>query len=328
MRRREVIALVGCGLAGAWSALAHAQQGVRRIGMLMGIANDAEGQRRVAAFRQGLQALGWKDDGNVRFEYRWGSGDIEKIRTDARQLIATGPDLILGNSTLAARVAKEETQAIPIVFVQVADPVREGLVPSLARPGGNVTGFTSFEYAMGGKWFEILKEISPAISRVGILTNPQDSNVPGFLRAIEPVAAALHVQTTVIDSRTAQEIERSIEAFAADPKGGGLVVLPTPSNNLHRALIISLAARHRLPTTYFFRFFVTEGGLVSYSFDSIDPFRRAASYADRILKGEKPADLPVQAPVKYELVFNLKAARAIGLSVPPSFLLRADEVIE
>jgi putative ABC transport system substrate-binding protein len=325
MRRREFITLVGA--AAAWPIAARSQERMRHIGILMGIANDQEGQRRIAAFRQGLQELGWTEGRDVGFEYRWGAGDIDSIRAQAAQLIALRPDIILANSTIAAKVMKQETQAIPIVFVQVADPVRDRIVTSLARPGGNITGFTSFEYTMGGKWLETLKEIAPAVARVALLHHPQDSNWPGFSSAIERVAPSFGVQLVPTGVSDAGEIESAIDAFAKSANGG-LIVLPTPVTNIHRKLIFAMAARHRLPSVYPFRFFAVDGGLVAYGFDSIDPFRRAASYANRILKGEKPADLPVQAPTKYELAINLRTAKALGLEIPPTLLARADEVIE
>jgi ABC-type uncharacterized transport system substrate-binding protein len=308
------------------SARAQGEE-MRRIAVLMGIANDAEGQARVAAFRLRLQGLGWTEGRNLRLDYSWGTGDKDRILSAARQLIDLQPDVILANSTLVATALKRETSTIPIVFVQVADPVRDAIVASLARPGANITGFTSFEYTMGGKWLETLKDIAPAVSRVALVHNPQDTNWPGFLRAIERVAPSFGVQLATVGMRDAGDIESPIDAFA-QATNGGLIVLPTPITNLHRKLIIALAARRKLPAVYPFRFFVADGGLLSYGFDSIDPFRRAAGYVDRILKGEKPADLPVQAPVKYELALNLKTARALGLEVPATLLARADEVIE
>jgi putative ABC transport system substrate-binding protein len=293
----------------------------------MGIANDAEGQGRVAAFRQGLQDLGWTDGRNVRFDYRWGSGDRDRILADATHLIGLEPSVILANSTIVATVLKQATQSIPIVFVQVADPVRDGIVASLARPGGNVTGFTSFEYTMGGKWLETLKEVAPSATKVALMHHPDDPNWPGFLRAIEQVAPSFDVQLAAAGVRNAVDIESAVDAFSRTANGG-LIVLPTPITNLHRKLIIAMAARHRLPAVYPFRYHVVGGGLVSYGFDSIDPFRRAAGYVSRILKGERPADLPVQAPTKYELVINLKTAKALGLTVPDTVLATADEVIE
>jgi putative ABC transport system substrate-binding protein len=326
LQRREFISLLG-GAAAAWPFPARAQERMRRIGLLMGIANDAEGQSRIAAFRQGLQELGWTEGRNVRLDYRWGAGDADGIKADATQLIGLEPDIILANSTLVATVLKRETRTIPIVFVFVADPVRDGIVASMARPDGNITGFTSFEYAMGGKWLETLKEIAPGVTGVALIHNPQDPNWPGFLSAIERVAPSFGVQLAPAGVRDAGEIEAAIDTFAR-AGNGGLIVMPTPITNLHRKLIIAMAARHRLPAIYPFRYHVADGGLMSYGFDSIDPFRLAAGYVNRILKGQKPADLPVQAPTKYELVVNLKTAKAIGLSIPEAFLVRADEVIE
>jgi putative ABC transport system substrate-binding protein len=270
---------------------------------------------------------GWIDGRNIGFAYRWGAGDIDSIRAQATQLLALRPDLVLANSTIVATVLKQVTQTTPTVFVQVADPVRDGLVKSLAHPGGNITGFTSFEYAMGGKWLEILKEIAPAVATVALLHHPQDSNWPGFSRAIEAVAPSFGVQTVSAAVSGPGDIEAAITAFA-ESANGGLIALPTPVTNLHRKVIFAAAARHRLPAVYPFRYHAVDGGLVSYGFDSIDPFYRAARYADRIFKGENPADLPVQAPTKYELVINLKTAKAIGIEVPPTLIARADEVIE
>jgi putative ABC transport system substrate-binding protein len=327
VKRREIIRLLGG--AAAWPMAARAQQSepARRIGVLMGIANDAEGQARVTAFRQGLQELGWVEGRNIRFDYRWGAGSPDNIRADATQLIDLESNVILGNSTIVARVLKQVTHSIPIVFVQVADPVRDGIVTSLAHPGGNVTGFTSFEYTMGGKWLETLKEVAPRVTNVVLMHHPDDSNWPGFERAIGGVAPSFGVQLTSAGVRDAADIESAVDAFSRI-ENGGMIVLPTPVTNLHRKLIITMSARHRLPAIYPFRYHVVDGGLVSYGFDSIDPFRRAAGYVNRILKGEKPADLPVQAPVKYELVINLKTAKALGITVPDTLLARADEVIE
>ena len=327
MRRREFITLLGG--AAAWPLRSRAQPGerMRRIGVLMGIANDAEGQARVAAFRQGLQELGWTEGRNIRFDYRWGAGSPDSIRAEATQLIDLESDLILANSTIVATVLKQATQRIPIVFVQVADPVRDGIVASLAHPGGNITGFTSFEYTMGGKWLETLKDIAPGVARVALMHHPDDSNWPGFLRAIEQVAPSFGVQLAPAGVRDAADIEAAVDALSRTANGG-LIVLPTPITNLQRKLIIAMSARHRLPAVYPFRYNVVDGGLVSYGFDSVDPFRRAAGYVNRILKGEKPVDLPVQAPTKYELVINLKTAKALGFDIPTTVLARADEVIE
>jgi ABC-type uncharacterized transport system substrate-binding protein len=326
MRRRDFLTGIG-GLVAASPFAANAQGPIRNVGVLMGIANDREGQKRIAAFRQGLAELGWIEGRNIQFEYRRGAGAIDSISAQAAELIAQRPDLLLANSTIVAKVLKQMKQTIPTVFVQVADPVRDGIVTSLARPGGNITGFTSFEYTMGGKWLETLKEIAPAVARVGLVHHPQDSNWPGFSKAIETAAPHLGVQLVSIGVSTSDEIVSAIDAFATSINGG-LIVLPTPVNNIHRKVIFEKAIAHRLPAVYPFRFHAADGGLVSYGFDSIDPFRRAASYADRILKGESPAELPIQAPVKYQLVVNLKAAQAIGLTVPAMLLARTDEVIE
>lgn len=326
MQRREFLTGI-VGLVVTRPFAAKAQSPERKIGILMGIANDGEGQKRIAAFRQGLAELGWIEGRNVRFESRWGAGAIDNITAQAAQLIAQRPDLLLANSTIVAKVLKQINQTIPTVFVQVADPVTDGIVASLAHPGGNFTGFTSFEYAMGGKWLETLKEIAPAVAKVGLVHHPEDSHWPGFSRAIETLGPRLGVQLVPLGVSTSDEIASAVDAFASSTNGG-LLVLPTPVNNIHRRMIFEKAIKHRLPAVYPFRFHAADGGLVSYGFDSIDPYRRAASYADRIFKGETPAELPVQAPVKYELVINLKAAQAIGLTVPPMLLIRADEVIE
>jgi putative ABC transport system substrate-binding protein len=323
MKRRAFILSLG-GVAASWLLAARAQERPRRVGVLMGIANDSEGNARTAAFRRRLQEFGWEEGRNIHFDYRWGPGDISG---DARELIALMPDVILANSTLAATMMKRTASSVPIVFVQVADPVREGIVDSLARPGGYITGFTSFEYAMGGKWLEILKEIAPGVSRVAVVHSPLDPNWPGFKAAIEDVATKLNMLLTLVDVREPAGLEAAIETFAREPNGG-VIAPPTPAGNQNRKLIIALAAKNRLPTVFPFRFFVADGGLVSYGIDSVDPFRLAAAYVNRILKGEKPSDLPVQAPTKYEMVVNLKTAKAIGLSIPESFLLRADGVIE
>ncbi len=318
MRRREFITLLG-GAAAAWPLAARAQQGerVRHIGVLMPLAaDDLEGKARVAAFAEGLQQLGWTDGRNVRIDTRWGAGDADRYRRYAAELVALAPDVILAATSLAVGRLQEATQTIPIVFVQVADPVGAGFVDSLARPGGNFTGFTLFEYGISGKWMELLKEIAPAVTRVA-----------GQLGAIQSVAPSFGVELSPIGVRDVGEIERGISTFARG-SNGGLIVTATTQATVHRDLIIALTARHLLPAVYSDRVFVTGGGLISYGPDRIDPYRRAAGYVDRILKGEKPADLPVQAPTKYELVINLKTAQALGIEIPTSLLARADEVIE
>jgi putative ABC transport system substrate-binding protein len=329
MRRREFIKLVG-GSAAAWPLAARAQQSeqMRRIGVLMAInADDPEAQARIAAFVEGLQQLGWTVGKNVRVDYRLAGIDAEILRKYAAELVALAPDVILAQSSTAVAPLLQATRTVPIVFTIVADPVGAGYVDSLARPGGNATGFTVFEYAIGGKWLELLKEIAPRVTRVAVLREAAVAAGPAQFGAAQTVAPALGVELRPIEARDAGEIERAIAAFARG-SNGGLVVTGSSSSTLHRNLIIALAAQHRLPAVYFARFFVTAGGLISYGPDYVDQFRRAAGYVDRILKGEKPADLPVQAPTKYELVINLKTAKALGLAVAPALLARADAVIE
>jgi len=289
-------------------------------------ADDPEGQARLAAFRQGLEQLGWSEGQNLRIDARWATAN-EDIRKHATELAALAPDLILATATAAVTPLQQATRAIPIVFVSVVDPVGAGFVASLARPGGNATGFTIFEYGISGKWLELLKEMVPGMTRVAVLRDPGTASGIGQYAAIQSVAPGLRVELTPVDVRDAAEIERDVAAFARTATGG-LIVTGSPAAGAHRELIFALAARHKLPAIYAFRFFVTAGGLISYGPDTIDPYRRAASYVDRILKGEKPADLPVQAPTKYELVINLKTANALGITVPPTLLARADEVIE
>ena len=329
MRRRDFIKMIGGGAA-AWPLVASAQQGerMRRIGVLMSLAaDDPEAQARLAAFAQGLRELGWADDRNVRIDTRWAAGDAERFRRFAAELIALAPDVVLASGGTGVGALLQATRTVPIVFTQTADPVGAGYVDSLARPGGNTTGFTQFEYGMSGKWLELLKEVAPRVTRAVVL---RDATIPqgiGQFGAIQAVAPSFGVELRPIDVRDAGEIERGIAAFARSPNGG-LIVVVGASAIVHRELITTLAARHRLPAVYPFRIFVTGGGLISYGADTIDPHRRAAGYVDRILKGEKPADLPVQAPTKFEMVINLKTAKALGLTLPPSLLARADEVIE
>ena len=289
-------------------------------------ADDPEGQARLAAFRQGLEQLSWSEGQNLRIDARWATAN-EDIRKHATELAALAPDLILATATAAVTPLQQATRAIPIVFVSVVDPVGAGFVASLARPGGNATGFTIFEYGISGKWLELLKEMVPGMTRAAVLRDPGTASGIGQYAAIQSVAPGLRVELTPVDVRDAAEIERDVAAFARTATGG-LIVTGSPAAGAHRELIFALAARHKLPAIYAFRFFVTAGGLISYGPDTIDPYRRAASYVDRILKGEKPADLPVQAPTKYELVINLKTANALGITVPPTLLARADEVIE
>jgi putative ABC transport system substrate-binding protein len=329
MKRREFITLVG-GVAVAWPLAARAQQRekMRRIGVLMNLtADDAEGQGRLAAFLQGLQEAGWSVGRNVRVDLRWGAGDPELYRSYAAELVALAPDVILAAGGVVVLTLQRASRTIPIVFANAAEPVGMGLVASLARPGGNVTGFTNFEFSMGGKWLELLKQIAPGITRAAVLRDPSLASGAGEFGAVQTVAPSFGVELRPVDVRDADEIERSITAFAGD-SNGGLIVTQNALAILHRKLIITLAARHRLPAIYAYASFVTEGGLISYGPDSMDGYRRAAGYVDRILNGAKPADLPVQAPVKFELAINLKTAKALGLDVPPTVLARADEVIE
>jgi putative ABC transport system substrate-binding protein len=329
MRRRHFVSLLG-GAAASWPLAAGAQQAdrVRRIGVLMPLAaDDREAPARIAAFHQGLQQLGWNVGRNMRIEYRWGAGDPERIRKSITELIDLAPDVILagGSATLAPLL--QATRAVPIVFVHVPDPVGAGFVDSLGRPGGNATGFAIFEYGISGKWLELLKQVAPAVTQAGVVRDPAISAGIGQWGAIQAMAPSVGVEVVPVNVRDAPEIERAVTAFARSPNGG-LLVTASALAVLHRDLIVTLAARHKLPAVYWERFFVTSGGLISYGPDVVDQFRRAASYADRILKGEKPADLPVQAPVKYELAINLKTAKTLGLTVPPPLLARADEVIE
>ena len=329
MRRREFISLIG-SVAATWPLVTRAQQPerMRRIGVLMSLAaDDPEAQARLAAFAQGLRELGWADDRNVRIDTRWAAGDADHFRRYAAELIALAPDVILASGGTGVGALLHATRTVPIVFTQTADPVGAGYVNSLARPGGNSTGFTQFEYGMSGKWLELLKEIARGVTRAAVL---RDATIPqgiGQFGAIQAVAPSFGVELRPIDVRDAGEIERGMTAFAHSPNGGMIVVVGASAIG-HRELITTLAARHRLPAVYPFRLFVTGGGLICYGADTIDPHRRAAGYVDRILKGEKPADLPVQAPTKYVLAINLKTAKTLGLTVPPSVLARADEVIE
>jgi putative tryptophan/tyrosine transport system substrate-binding protein len=313
-----------------WPLAARAQQPaqMRRIGVLTPFAaDDAEGHARLTAFAQGLQQLGWTVGQNIRVDYRWGDGKPATLRKFASELVSLAPDAILANSSTAVSALLEATRAVPIVFAAVADPVGAGYVESLARPGGNATGFSVFEYSVGGKWLGLLKEIAPRMARVAVLRESAIAAGPGFLGAVQSSASSLGVELRPIDVRDAGEIERSLAAFAQTPNGG-LIVTGSPTAMAYRELIVKLAAQHRLPAVYSVRPFAAAGGLMSYGADFLDQFRRAAGYIDRILKGEKPADLPVQAPTKYDLVINLKTAKALSLTVPPSLLARADEVIE
>jgi ABC-type uncharacterized transport system substrate-binding protein len=328
MRRRKFITLLGG--AAAWPLAARAQQSerMRRIGVLTSLASDdPESMARIAAFLQGLQELGWSVGRNVRIDYRWGAGDAERARRHAEELVALAPNVILANGGSIMAPLQQVTRTVPIVFAAVADPVGSGFVSSLARPGGNSTGFANFEYGISGKWLELLKQIAPTVTRVAVLRDPAVASGSGQFGAIQAVAPTLGVEANPVGLRDAGEIERDITEFARR-SNGGVIVTAGGAGIRHRDLIIALAARHRLPAVYANRFFVTGGGLVSYGTHLVDHFRQAAGYVDRILKGEKPADLPVQAPTKYELVINLKTAKALGLTVPDTLLARADEVIE
>jgi putative ABC transport system substrate-binding protein len=329
VKRRAFITLLG-GAAATWPLAARAQQRdrMRRIGVLLPFAaDDPEAMARVAAFLQGFGELGWTVGRNVRIDYRWSAGDAELTRKNAAELVALAPDVILATGSPVTAALLEATRTVPIVFVQVPDPVANGFVASLAQPGGNATGFATFDYATNVKWLEVLKEIAPRVKRAAVLRDPTIASGIGQMAAIQGVASVFGLELRPVGVRDADEIERAVTAFAREPNGG-LIVLPSPLSFVQRDLIITLAARHQLPAVYGLRFFVTGGGLISYGPDTIEPYRHAAGYVDRILKGEKPADLPVQAPTRYDLVLNAKTAKALGLDVPPTLIARADEVIE
>jgi ABC-type uncharacterized transport system substrate-binding protein len=328
MRRRTFITLLGG--AAAWPLAARAQQSdrMRRIGVLMDLAaDDPEGRVRLAVFRAELSRLGWADGGNTRIDIRWGAGVANRMREFAEELVALMPDAILASGSPSVGALQQSTMKLPVVFASVVDPVGAGFVASLARPGGNITGFMLLEYSIGTKWLELLKDVEPRVSRVAVLRDPTLASGSGQFGAIQAVASSFGVELSPIGMRNAGEIEDAVNAFARGAKGG-LIVTASTLATLHRELIVALASRHRLPAVYSNRLFVTGGGLLSYSPDRIDQFRQAAAYVDRILKGEKPADLPVQAPTKFEFVINLKTAKALGLELPPTLLARADEVIE
>jgi putative ABC transport system substrate-binding protein len=329
MQRRKFISLLGG--AAAWPLAARAQQpaGIRRVGVLMNLSeNDLEAQRLITAFREGLAKLGWVDGRNLRMDYRWAGGDIGRIRAFAKELVELLPDIVVGYATPSVVALQQETHSIPIVFLSVTDPVGQGLVASLAHPGGNITGFAVFEFSLGTKWMEALKQIVPSLRRVTTIFNPKTAPYyPLYLRAIEKAASSFAVEPLVVEVHDDAEIEHAISALAREPDGG-LIVMPDSFNMVHRRTIIALVDQYRLPAMYYFPFFAADGGLISYGPEEIDMFRRTAGYVDRILKGEKPADLPVQLPTKYELVINLKTAKALGFIVPPGLLNAADEVIE
>jgi putative tryptophan/tyrosine transport system substrate-binding protein len=332
MNRREFITLLG-GAAAApsllWPLASRAQQaGMRRIGVIINVAEtDPEGQARLAALREGLEKLGWTEGHNIQIEYRRTAGDPERAKAYAAELVALNPDVIFAAPTAVVAAMQRETRTVPIVFAQIADPVGAGFVASLARPGGNMTGFALFEFTIGAKWLELLKQIAPSVVRAAVIYDMANPESFGFLPMIEAAARSFGVQIFPAAVRDTAEIERTIDTFAREPNGG-LIPLPSPLILLQRELIISLATRHRLPSVYAFRYYPSNGGLASYGVDNIDLYRRAASYVDRILKGEKPGDLPVQQPTKFQLVINLKTAKALGLEIPTDVLARADEVIE
>jgi putative ABC transport system substrate-binding protein len=328
MKRREFITLLG-GAAAAWPVAARAQQGerMRRIGVLMNLAaDDAEGQSRVAAFLQGMRELGWSSDRNMRIDIRWAGNDDERYRRYAAELAALAPDVFLASASPAVMALQQLASTVPIVFVGVSDPVGAAFVDSMARPGGRITGFTQFEYGISAKWLEILKEIAPRVTRVAVLRNPAIASGSGHLGALQAVAPSLGLELRPVDVRNAEEIERAVAAFVRGANDG--LIVTGGGSPVHRKLIVSVAARHQLPAVYPFRYYAASGGLISYGPDLVDQLRQAAGYIDRILKGERPADLPVQQATKVELIINLKTAKALSLDVPPTLLARADEVIE
>jgi len=327
VKRRTFIA--GLGSAAVWPITARGQQPerLRRIGLLLGTtADDSDSQVRLAVFRQSLQQLGWTDGRNLRIDYRWAAGNAENYRKYAAELVALAPDVILAPGFSVGPMI-QATRTVPIVFVFTTDPVGSGFVDSLSRPGGNATGFMAFEFSLNAKWLELLKEIAPGVTRAAVLRDAAIPSGIGQFAVIQSVAPSVGVEVSPINLRDAGEIERAVTAFAR-AANGGLIVAASALATVHRDLIITLAARHKLPAVYFNRVFVTDGGLISYGADFNDQYRKAAGYVDRILKGEKPADMPVQAPTKYELAINLKTAKALGLELPHSLLARADEVIE
>jgi len=329
MRRREFITLLS-GTTAIWPIAVRAEQReqIARIGVLMGTAaEDPEGQARITAFRQGLQKLGWTEGRNMRIDVRWAPGDAALERKFAIVLVALAPDVILATASPTVAALQGATRTVPIVFAHSVDPVGAGFVDSLARPGGNATGFVLFEYGMGVKWLELLKEIAPKVTRVAVLRDPAIAAGIGQFGAIQSVAPTLGVELTPVNLRDPGEIERAISAFASSPNGG-LIVTAAPLILVHRDLIVTLAARHKLPAVYFSRYFTAGGGLISYGTDIYDLYRRAAGYVDRVLKGERPSDLPVQAPTKFATIINMKTAKALGITMPASLLTRADEVIE
>jgi len=330
IRRREFITLLGGGAAATWPQLGHAQQPerVRRIGVLMSIdADNTEARPRLTAFHQSLQKLGWTDDRNVRIDVRWGAGDNDRIRDFAAELVSLAPDAILAAGSVPLENLLKVTRTLPIVFVHVVDPVGAGFVRTLARPGSNVTGFMQFEYSVSGKWLELLKQIAPQVTQAVVLRDPSIASGIGQFAVVQSVASTYGVEVSAVDVRDYTEIENALTTLARQ-QNGGLVVTSSAVAVVHRKRIIALAAKHKLPAIYTERLYVTNGGLISYGSSNVDQYRRAANYIDRLLRGEKAADLPVQAPTEYELVINLKTAKALGLTVPVALLARAAEVIE
>jgi ABC-type uncharacterized transport system substrate-binding protein len=329
MRRREFIGLIGGAVATPLVVQAQQSERIRHIGVLMHTAaDDPDGQTRLGAFLQGLQETGWAVGRNVRVDTRWAAADADRFRNYTAELIGLAPDVVLASSSQSVAAFQKATSTLPIVFVGVADPIAQGFVENIARPGGNITGFVLVpEFSISGKWLELMKQIAPAVTRVAVIRDAAAPTSLGQFSAIQSMAQSLGIEVKPIGMRDASEIERVVTAFARTPNSG-LIATASPQLFVHRAVIIALAARHRLPAVYPFRVFVADGGLTSYGANAADSYRRAASYVDRILKGEKPADLPVQTPTKYELVINLKTAKALGLTIPPAVLARADEVIE
>jgi ABC-type uncharacterized transport system substrate-binding protein len=326
--RREFLGLLGgAALAHPLAAQAQPRDRMRRVGVLIAVADDAEGQARLGAFKKGMQDLGYTDGGNVRLDVRFAAGSVASAQAQAAELIALAPDVLVANSSPAVAALQQQSRTIPIVFAQLVDPISMGFVESLARPGGNITGFVSLDYAFGAKWLELIKEIAPRVARVGVLRDPTTSGAAGQMGAIQGVAPSLRVELTALDVRDTAAIERGIAALTREPNSG-LIVLANPTATVHLKLIVGLAAQHRLPAVYPYRYFTAGGGLISYGADNLDLYRRAASYVDRIFKGDKPANLPVQNPTKFELTINLKTANTLGLEVPPTLLARANEVFE
>ena len=329
MRRREFIISIG-GTAIAWPLAVRARQSerVRRIGVLSGGADDAEGQARAASLRQGFSELGWTEGRNIHIDYRWSGGGVSRAKVNAAELVSQKPDVIIANTTLSLAAVRNETSTIPIVFVAIGDPIAQGFVSSLANPGGNITGFTSFEFAISAKWLELIKEIAPELARVAFIFNPEAAPFAGkFVQSIERSALSFGVDLIVSTTRDATEIDRALATVSGEPKGG-LIVDPDGFTSANRGLIISLAARYRLPAIYPYRFYAADGGLLSYGNDFNEMWRWAPSYVDKILRGASPGDLPIQQPTKFELIINLKTAKALGLTIPPQLLDRADDLIE